>query len=206
MATARLAARHLQRTAAAAPGVVGVDVAGDEGGFPLASDEDPMAAGLREAASLGVPATLHAGEWPERFGSVANLRWAVTSGLVRRIGHGVAVRSAPELAPALVAANITVEVCLTSNIGNGFKVASYAEHPAQLLAAAGVKFSLSSDNLLLSGDALHAASPTAELLHLVRDLGLGWAVARDSVLAGLAAAFSPSVTPQFVQSVAARLV
>ena len=93
MATARLAARHLQRTAAAAPGVVGVDVAGDEGGFPLASDEDPMAAGLREAASLGVPATLHAGEWPERFGSVANLRWAVTSGLVRRIGHGVAVRS-----------------------------------------------------------------------------------------------------------------
>ena len=116
------------------------------------------------------------------------------------------MRSAPELAPALVAANITVEVCLTSNIGNGFKVASYAEHPAQLLAAAGVKFSLSSDNLLLSGDALHAASPTAELLHLVRDLGLGWAVARDSVLAGLAAAFSPSVTPQFVQSVAARLV
>ena len=93
MATARLAARHLQRTAASAPGVVGVDVAGDEGGFPLASDEDPMAAGLREAASLGVPATLHAGEWPERFGSVANLRWAVTSGLVRRIGHGVAVRS-----------------------------------------------------------------------------------------------------------------
>ena len=83
---------------------------------------------------------------------------------------------------------------------------SYAEHPAQLLAAAGVKFSLSSDNLLLSGDALHAASPTAELLHLVRDLGLGWAAARDSVLAGLAAAFSPSVTPQFVQSVAARLV
>ena len=70
----------------------------------------------------------------------------------------------------------------------------------------GTKISLSSDNLLLSGDALHAASPTAELLHLVRDLGLGWAAARDSVLAGLAAAFSPSVTPQFVQSVAARLV
>ena len=29
--------------------------------------------------------------------------------------------------------NITLEVCLTSNIGNGFKVASYAEHPVRQL-------------------------------------------------------------------------
>ena len=30
------------------------------------------------------------------------------------------------------------QVCLTSNIGNGFKVASYSEHPVSLLQEAGV--------------------------------------------------------------------
>ena len=192
--TARLAARYLQRTEADLPGVVGVDVAGDEGSFPLASDTDPMAAGLREAASLGVPVTVHAGEWPERFGSVENLSWAVSSNLTRRIGHAVAVRSELALASLIRERNITVEVCLTSNIGNGYKVRDYSAHPVKLLAEAGVRFSLSSDNLLLSGDSEHAASPTAELLHLVHDVGLGWGLARQSVLSGLEAAFSPSLT------------
>merc|ERR1712223_2373514 len=99
--------------------------------------------------------------------------------------------------------NITVEVgevslptackvCLTSNVGNGFKVPSYAEHPARLLQESGVAFSLSCDNLLLSGDLHHRPSPTAEILHLVKDVELGWEAARQSVLSGLEAAFSKS--------------
>ena len=94
--------------------------------------------------------------------------------------------------------NITVEVCLTSNIGNGFKVSSYSVHPVRILQQRGVKFSLSSDNLLLSGDRQHAASPTGEILHLVHHVGLGWDVARDSVLAGLRAAFAPLGKGSFI--------
>ena len=195
--TARLASKYLQRSAADRPGVVGMDVAGDEGSFPLASDTDPMAAGLREAARLGIPITVHAGEWPEKFGSLENLRWAVNNNISRRIGHAVAVRSDPALARIMRERNITVEVCLTSNIGNGYKVRDYSVHPVRLLAEAGASFSLSSDNLLLSGDSEHAAAPTAELLHLVHDVGLGWPAARRSVLSGLEAAFSPSVTQAF---------
>ena len=76
-------------------------------------------------------------------------------------------------------------MCLTSNVGNGFKVPSYAEHPVRLLQREGVlkschgtrskadyneqvAYSLSCDNLLLSGDLQHQPSPTAELLHLVK--------------------------------------
>ena len=109
--------RYLQREAEDPVGVVGLDVAGDEGSFPLASPEDPMAAGVREAALLSVPLTLHAGEWPERFGSVENLAWAVNNPGTRRVGHAISVRSQPGLAEVMVERNITVEVCLTSNIG-----------------------------------------------------------------------------------------
>ena len=109
--------RYLQRRAEDPAGVVGLDVAGDEGSFPLASPEDPMAAGVREAALLSVPLTLHAGEWPERFGSVENLAWAVNNPSTRRVGHAITVRAQPGLAEVMVERNITVEVCLTSNIG-----------------------------------------------------------------------------------------
>ena len=83
-------------------GVVGFDVAGDEGSYPLHDDTDhAMAAGVAEALELGVPVTLHAGEWPEvvtenagggviTIPSVENLRYAATR--ARRIGHGIALR------------------------------------------------------------------------------------------------------------------
>ena len=108
-------------------GVLGLDVAGDEGSFPLAASDDPMAAGVREAARLSVPLTLHAGEWPERFGSVKNLAWAVNNPSTRRVGHAISVRSEPSLAEVMVESNITVEVCLTSNIGQAHHL--FHSHP-----------------------------------------------------------------------------
>jgi len=132
LAIARLTAANL------AHGVVGMDVAGDEGTYPLAG-ERPMVAGVQEASNLGVPLTLHAGEWPERYGSLANLAWAVAQPGVKRVGHGIAIRSAEkELVAEMKRKRITVEVCLTSNIGNGFKVANYSVHPVRLLHEAGV--------------------------------------------------------------------
>ena len=87
-----------------------------------------------------------------------------------------------------------------------FKVPNYSGHPVRLMHEKGVSFSLSSDNLLLSGDHLHAPSPTAELLHLVHDVGLGWDAARKAVIDGLRAAFSPSVNEEFIQKMEGLLV
>jgi hypothetical protein len=42
-----------------------MDIAGDEGGFPLKAATDPMAAATVEAARLGIPLTLHAGTVPD---------------------------------------------------------------------------------------------------------------------------------------------
>ena len=90
--------------------VVGMDVAGDEGSYPLAG-QGPMVAGVKEASRLGVPLTLHAGEWPEKYGSLANLEWAVGQAGVMRIGHGIAVRSAEaNLLKEMKNRNLTVEV------------------------------------------------------------------------------------------------
>jgi hypothetical protein len=56
-------------------GVVGFDVAGDEGSYPLQSSEDSMTAGTMRAVELGVPVTVHAGEWPEKHRTVENIRF-----------------------------------------------------------------------------------------------------------------------------------
>ena len=201
---ARLAGKFLQKNRNQPRGVVGMDIAGDEGSYPLSSDAHGMAEGVKAAIKLGVPLTLHAGEWPEKFGSLDNLRWAVNSG-THRIGHSIALRSDQSLAHDMKRNNITVEACLTSNIGNGFKVANYSVHPVKLMHQLGVSFSLSSDNLLLSGDTNHAPSPTAELLHLIYDVGLGWDAAREAVINGLKAAFSPEVDEKFIENVRLKL-
>ena len=102
---ARLVAANLE-----AGVVVGMDVAGDEGSYPLAG-QGPMVAGVQEASQLGIPLTLHAGEWPEKYGSLANLEWAVGQPAVKRIGHAIAARSAePNLFEEMKIRNITVEV------------------------------------------------------------------------------------------------
>ena len=66
-------------------------------------------------------------------------------------------------------------------------------------------YSLSSDNLLLSGDRNHQPSPTSELLHLAEDVGLGWEAARRAVVNGLRAAFSQSVDQEFIDRVEKEL-
>ena len=95
---AKLAGNYLQRSSTEPVGVVGFDIAGDEGRYPLASPKDPMVAGCRKAKELGVPITIHAGEFvvQNKFDTGANIRYAVELG-ARRIGHGIALRSDDQL-------------------------------------------------------------------------------------------------------------
>ena len=58
----------------------------------------------------------------------------------------------PEPESVLLSHLLHFQVCLTSNVGRGFKVASYDVHPAATFHERRLPFTLSSDNLLLSGD------------------------------------------------------
>lgn len=150
-------------------GVVGADVAGDEASYPL----DPFLDTIQRATTqLNLPMTIHAGEWVPSGES--NLLLAVQRAKVRRIGHGLILGSSSAALQAVLAQNVAIEVCLTSNIGGGeFKCAAYADHPVKYLLGAGVPVAgFNSDNLLLSGTIDNVASPTNEVACAVLKCGL----------------------------------
>ncbi len=180
-----------------------------------------MASGVLKARSLGVPLTIHAGEWPEKFDTIKNVDFAVKNLKASRIGHGITMRSdLPLLTDLAVNTGVTVEVCLTSNIGFGYKVASYEEHPARLFYEHGLRFALSMDNWFLSGDFDHVPDPAGELCHLHSVIGktslqvlkriihilfIGspqetWRVIRKSLLDGARAAFSPEIDDNWIRN------
>ena len=165
-------------------GVVGFDLAGDEGSYPLRLHRDA----IEYCVAEGVPVTVHAGEWP---GTSANVALALECG-VTRIGHGWGMATDPELMARVAASNVLVEVCLTSNVkpgaGRGW-LESYGAHPVRAMYDAGVCIALSSDNMTLSGDAERAADAEAELVRLVDLCGFSWAEARQILLNGVRGAF-----------------
>ena len=177
-------------------GVVGFDIAGDEGAFAL----DIHESGIKEALRRNVPMTLHAGEWPEN--TVKNINLAVDLG-ADRIGHGVTLCQDAKLMDLVATKGITVECCLTSNVG--WKVPSYASHPIRKMFEAGVKVCINSDNLLLSGTFDRAAYSSGEVQRLVDDVGFSWEQARQVLLNGVKGAFSPGVDEDWISQYEQRL-
>ncbi len=74
---------------------------------------------------------------------------------------------------------------MTSNVALGAKFVSLASHPARVFSDRGLAFSLSSDNLMLSGDlGTGPPRPDGEVLRLVHDvLGVDHAKVIDSRIA-----------------------
>lgn len=146
--------------AALEAGADGFDVAGNEQDFPL---EIAAGAAMRRAAAAGLGVTAHAGEWP---GSGSNVLAALAAG-ASRIGHGIAIGSDTALMQAVTDAGATVECCPTANVGSG-RAASFAAHPIAAMQRAGVRVSVSCDNLLASGNAATGpATPTGEVCRLL---------------------------------------
>lgn len=121
-------------------GVVGVDLAGDESEHGIRPHEERLKQALR--AGLGV--TVHAGE----TGNVEEVRRALSLG-VDRIGHGVALRQAPDLQQECRDQGVGVEQCLTSNLHTGI-VPVLHEHPLPELISAGVPVTLNTDDPAIS--------------------------------------------------------
>ncbi len=121
-------------------GLVGFDFAGNEVDFPPQVLQETMVA----VEDLGLPFTLHAGECH----CAQNVQTAVEQG-ARRIGHGTALYNRPDIIEELVRHQVTVEICLTSNLQTK-ACQTLAAFPYPLLKEKGALISLNTDNRTVS--------------------------------------------------------
>ena len=126
------------------PPVVGFDLAGPEAAWPA----PPHAAAFRAAEEGGLALTAHAGE----VAGSERVREVLAFG-VRRVSHGVTAADDPDLLAALRDADVTLDLCPTSNVQAGV-VASLADHPMARLHRAGVSVTLSTDDRTVTGTGL----------------------------------------------------
>jgi adenosine deaminase len=135
---------QLVEAARTRPGVVGIDLAGGPApahAFGLAD----YAAPFRRAAALGLGRTVHAGEGRPP----SEIRIAVEVLGAQRIGHGTTLLDDPAVLELVLARQVTVEACPTSNVHTG-AIPELAAHPLPRWLARGVRVCLGTDNTLLS--------------------------------------------------------
>ena len=168
---ARLAAERLDS------GIVGLDLAGDENGYPSAPFE-PI---FREAKEGGLNITVHAGEW----GSVENVAEAINLFNAERIGHGVRVMDDPAVVDLARERGTTFEVCITSNFQSGV-VASVGEHPIRSMLGANLNATIHTDDPSISQITL-----SDEYQLVCEQLGVNMGSLHERVLAAAQAAFLP---------------
>lgn len=133
--TVRVASKYVGK------GVCAVDLAGAEALFPTEHFEDLFAL----ARELGVPYTIHAGEacGPESVYSALDFG-------AKRLGHGVRSVEDEALTARLAAEGVTLELCPTSNLNTSI-FERIEDYPLRQLMAAGVKVTVNTDNMMVSG-------------------------------------------------------
>ncbi|GGW95820.1 adenosine deaminase [Alteromonas halophila] len=117
--------------------LVGLDLAGDEKGFPGAL----FTGHFKKARDAGLAITVHAGE----ADGPASIRQAIDELGASRIGHGVAAVTSVELMSELAKRNIGIESCLTSNYQTG-AFTDTANHPFRRFLDAGMAVTLNTDD------------------------------------------------------------
>lgn len=125
-------------------GIVGLDLAGDEGAYP-----NSLYGYIFEfAREKGIPLTVHAGE----ARGAESVLSAVRQG-AKRIGHGVRAAYDEKTVSEMIAAGVTAELCYTSNLQTGAWSAS-EEYPLRYFIERGVKVTLNTDNTAVSETSL----------------------------------------------------
>jgi adenosine deaminase len=125
--------------------LVGVDLAGNEAGYPASQFADAF----ELAHHQDIAVTIHAGEaaGPHSvWDAIEHLR-------PQRIGHGVRSAEDPRLLDHLAAAGITLEVAVTSNVQTG-AARGRIQHQLSQLVGAGVPVALCTDNPTVSNTRL----------------------------------------------------
>jgi len=153
-----------------ARGVVGFDLAGEEGGYPPKKHVDAFHYIQRENFNI----TVHAGEG---FGK-ESIWQAIQYCGAHRIGHGtrliddIAVADGKavklgDLAQYVLDKRIPLEVCLISNVHTG-ATPSLGQHPFRILYQEKFRVTLNTDNRLMSGTTM-----TREFEAAAETFGLG---------------------------------
>jgi adenosine deaminase len=122
---------------AAETDVRGITIGGSEHTYPPGL----FASVYRDAANHGLRLTAHAGE----AAGPDSIRGALDELGVERIGHGIRVVEDADLLARIVADQIPLEVCPTSNIRTGV-VPGWDGHPVGKLLDAGANVTISSDD------------------------------------------------------------
>jgi aminodeoxyfutalosine deaminase len=136
-------------------GIVGLGLGGREIEFP----PEPFAPAFAVARDGGIGSVPHAGE----VAGVASIRGALDALGADRIRHGIRAVDDPGLVRELASRGVVLDVCPISNLRTG-AVASLAEHPLPVLAAAGVRCSVSTDDPAMFGTDLTADYAAAQQL------------------------------------------
>ena len=156
---------------------VGIDVAGYEPGSPLSPE---MLALLARAKAAGCGVTVHAGEWPGardaatgEVETLQNVRRAVESGIVDRIGHGLQLAGQDELLVAARRSGMHIEC---QPFSNGALLQDLTAHPVKEFLGHGLSVSLSTDNVMFAGQAgrHHDDGPSLQLAYTKSQIGLSW--------------------------------
>ena len=152
-------------------GLTGWDLAGPEEAYP-----DPLlhVRSFEAARAGGLRITLHAGEW----GGAAQVRRALAL-VPERIAHGPGAVDDPDLCAELIARDVTLDLCPSSNWQAGI-VPSVAAHPLARLHRMGVPVTLSTDDTTVSDITL-----SREYENAVTEIGLTldelWAIDRHAL-------------------------
>jgi adenosine deaminase len=117
-------------------GVGGIDLAGDEAGYPL-TKHVPV---FREAAARGLNITAHAGE----AAGAQSVREVVEKLGVRRVGHGIRSIEDPHVLDLLVERGVHLEVCPSCNIQIDV-YDRYENHPVDRLRQLGISLGINTD-------------------------------------------------------------
>lgn len=166
--TVRLAQKYLGK------GVVAIDLAGAEGLYPTAQYRDLF----REAAALGVPFTLHAGE----AAGAESVQHALDFGAAR-IGHGVRAAESEAVVLQLITQKTPLEMCPCSNLQTK-TVANLRQYPLRDYLKKGVVATVNTDNMTVSNTTV-----AQEFALLKRDYQLTNVEARQLVQNAVQAAF-----------------
>ncbi len=121
-------------------GVLALDLAGNEAGFPTGAFEDIFEASRKER----IPFTVHAGE----ADGAASVKKAIEMGAAR-IGHGVRSIEDEEVLKLLTDKKIPLELCPTSNLNTAI-FSDINEYPVRKLMDKGVIVTVNSDNRSVS--------------------------------------------------------
>ncbi|MBR5309505.1 MAG: adenosine deaminase [Oscillospiraceae bacterium] len=127
-------------------GVCCIDIAGAEALFPTENFGDLFAL----AKELEIPYTIHAGEADGPKSVYKALEYGT-----KRLGHGVRSLEDPALIEKIVAEGITLELCPTSNL-HTCMFPCIEEYPLRKLMDAGVRVTINTDNMTVSGVTLES--------------------------------------------------